>query len=193
MASSEPLSFLKVGPQVRIRLPPAVSHVRTFHFAGSNRDGFEPSVPGAGMRQAKSILRWAENPRDALAGFRVLQLLPGLGPASAKKAMAHLGEHGFDLGELAGFVPPDAAALPWPGFCRMLRRLRDAAIAWAGQVGLVRAWYQPHLERLYDYASSRAGDLDQLEQIAMGYPNRERFLSEVTLDPPDAAGAAAGL
>jgi len=32
-------------------------------------------------------------------------LLPGIGPASAKKAMAHLGEHGFDLGELAGFAP----------------------------------------------------------------------------------------
>ena len=106
--------------------------------------------------------------------------------------MAHLGEHGFDLGELAGFAPPDAAALSWPGFCRMLRRLRDAATAWAGQVGLIRAWYQPHLERLYDYAPSRAGDLDQLEQIAMGYPNRERFLSEVTLDPPDATGAEAG-
>jgi len=60
------------------------------------------------------------------------------------------------------------------------------------QVGLIRAWYQPHLERLYDYAPSRAGDLDQLEQIAMGYPNRERFLSEVTLDPPDATGAEAG-
>jgi DNA helicase-2/ATP-dependent DNA helicase PcrA len=27
----------------------------------------------------------------------------------------------------------------------------------------------------------------------MGYPNRERFLSEVTLDPPDATGAEAGL
>ncbi len=26
----------------------------------------------------------------------------------------------------------------------------------------------------------------------MGYPNRERFLSEVTLDPPDATGAEAG-
>src|SRR5271169_2842279 len=76
---------------------------------------------------------------------------------------------------------------------RMRRRLRDTATAWAGQVSLVRAWYQPHLERLYDYAPSRAGDLDQLEQIAMGYPNRERFLSEVTLDPPDATGAEAGL
>ena len=149
-------------------------------------------IEAAHVKDLLAILRWAENPRDALAGFRVLQLLPGIGPDSAKKAMAHLGEHGFDLGELAGFAPPDAAALSWPGFCRMLWHLRDAATAWAGQVGLVRAWYQPHLERLYDYAPSRAGDLDQLEQIAMGYPNRERFLSEVTLDPPDAVGAEAG-
>jgi DNA helicase-2/ATP-dependent DNA helicase PcrA len=149
-------------------------------------------IEAAHVKDLLAILRWAENPRDALAGFRVLQLLPGIGPANAKKAMAHLDEHGFDLGELAGFAPPDAAALSWPGFSRMLRRLRDTTTAWAGQIGLVRTWYQPHLERLYDYAPSRAGDLDQLEQIAVGYPNRERFLSEVTLDPPDASGAEAG-
>jgi DNA helicase-2/ATP-dependent DNA helicase PcrA len=149
-------------------------------------------IEAAHVKDLLAILRWAENPRDVLAGFRVLQLLPGIGPAGAKKAMTHLGEHGFDLSELAGFAPPNGAALSWPGFCRMLRGLRDSKIAWAGQVGLVREWYQPHLERLYDYAPSRAGDLVQLEQIAMGYPNRERFLSEVTLDPPDATGAEAG-
>ncbi len=149
-------------------------------------------IEAAHVKDLLAILRWAENPRDALAGFRVLQLLPGIGPANAKKAMAHLGEHGFNLAELAGFAPPDAATLFWPGFSGMMGRLRDSKTAWARQLGLVRAWYQPHLERLYDYAPSRAGDLDQLEQIAMGYPNRERFLSEVTLDPPDASGADAG-
>src|SRR6266404_1527394 len=181
---------------------PSCSAPRT--IAGSWRSSSRRNIPfvkygglkfieAAHIKDLLAILRWAENPRDALAGFRVLQLLPGIGPASAKKAMAHLSEHGFDLGELAGFAPPNAAALSWPGFCRMLRCLCDAVTAWAGQVGLIRVWYQPHLERLYDYAPSRAGDLDQLEQIAMGYPNRERFLSEVTLDPPDATGAEAGL
>jgi DNA helicase II / ATP-dependent DNA helicase PcrA len=144
------------------------------------------------VKDVLAILRWAENPRDAIAGFRALQLLPGIGPASAKKAMAHLGEHRFDLGELAGFMPPAAAALAWPGFCRLLRHLRDGTTLWAGQIGAVRAWYQPHLERLYDYAAARTGDLEQLEQIAMGHPSRERFLSELTLEPPDASGAKAG-
>jgi hypothetical protein len=48
---------------------------------------------------------------------RVLQLLPGIGPANAKKAMEHLGEHGFKLADLAGFAPPDAAAASeqWQG------------------------------------------------------------------------------
>ena len=36
---------------------------------------------------------------------------------------------------------------------------------WQGQVQRVREWYEPHLERIYDAAQVRAGDLDQLERI----------------------------
>jgi DNA helicase II / ATP-dependent DNA helicase PcrA len=149
-------------------------------------------IEAAHVKDLLAILRWAENPRDAIAGFRALQLLPGIGPASAKKAMAYLGEHSFDLGKIAGFVPPAAAVLAWAEFCRLLRHLRDRATPWAGQIGAVRAWYQPHLERLYDYATARAGDLEQLEQIALSHPSRESFLSELTLEPPDASGVNAG-
>jgi ATP-dependent DNA helicase UvrD/PcrA len=149
-------------------------------------------IEAAHVKDLLALLRWAENPRDAIAGFRALQLLHGIGPASAKKAIAYLGEHQFDLGELAGFVPPAAAVLAWPEFCRLLRHLRNGATPWAGQIGAVRAWYQPHLERLYDYAAARAGDLEQLEQIALGHRSRESFLSELMLDPPGASGAEAG-
>src|SRR5262249_761201 len=149
-------------------------------------------IEAAHVKDLLAVLRWAENPRDAIAGFRALQLLPGIGPASAKKAMAFLGEHRFDLRELVGFVPPAAAALVWPAFCRLLQHLRDGATPWAGQIGAVRAWYQPHLERLYDYAAARGGDLEQLEHTPIGHPSRASFLSELTLEPPDASGANAG-
>jgi DNA helicase II / ATP-dependent DNA helicase PcrA len=33
----------------------------------------------------------------------------------------------------------------------------------------------------------------QLEQIVSGYPSRERFLTELTLDPPDATSDQAGV
>ena len=46
--------------------------------------------------------------------------------------------------------------------------------------------------RRYDNVVSRAADLDALERIAATYPSRERFLSELTLDPPDATSDEAG-
>ena len=41
--------------------------------------------------------------------------------------------------------------------------------------------------------TTRQADLLQLEQIAAGYPSRERFLTELTLDPPDATSDQAGV
>ena len=63
---------------------------------------------------------------------------------------------------------------------------------WQAQLSQVRRWYQPHLERLYDGLDTREADLEQLEQISGRYPTRERFLTELTLDPPSAAGDLAG-
>jgi DNA helicase-2/ATP-dependent DNA helicase PcrA len=75
--------------------------------------------------------------------------------------------------------------------CRLLRDLHNGAIALAGQIGAVRAWYQPHLERLCDYATARAGDLQQLEQIAMGHPSPRTVSIRVDGRPPDASGTKA--
>jgi DNA helicase-2/ATP-dependent DNA helicase PcrA len=55
-----------------------------------------------------------------------------------------------------------------------------------------RRWYEPHLDRIHEDAMTRHADLIQLEQIASGYPSRERFLTELTLDPPDATSDEAG-
>jgi DNA helicase-2/ATP-dependent DNA helicase PcrA len=67
-----------------------------------------------------------------------------------------------------------------------------ADTAWQSQLGHARRWYQPHLERMYDGLETREADLEQLEQISGKYPTRERFLTELTLDPPAAAGDLAG-
>ncbi len=58
---------------------------------------------------------------------------------------------------------------------------------WPGQVSLVREWYKPHLERIYESVHTRIGDLDQLELLSVQFTTRERFITELTLDPPDAA------
>jgi DNA helicase II / ATP-dependent DNA helicase PcrA len=150
-------------------------------------------LEAAHVKDALACLRWAENPRDSLAGFRVAQLLPGMGPRLADALVRHVGSAGFALpGALDSFGPPAAARDHWPALVDLYRALCAGASAWAAEMGLVRRWYQPHLERLYDDARARLSDLEQLEQLAAAAPSRERFLSELTLDPPQATGAEAG-
>jgi superfamily I DNA/RNA helicase len=48
-------------------------------------------------------------------------------------------------------------------------------------------------ERIHEDAAVRQRDLVQLGQIASGYSSRERFLTELTLDPPDATSDQAGV
>ena len=150
-------------------------------------------LEAAHVKDTLACLRWAENPRDALAGFRVAQLMPGLGPQLAERLCAAVAGSELALaGALEAWSPPPAARTDWPAFVEVYRRLCDAATPWPPQLGLVRRWYQPHLERLYDDARLRLGDLEQLEQLAAASPSRERFLTELTLDPPEATGAEAG-
>jgi DNA helicase-2/ATP-dependent DNA helicase PcrA len=64
---------------------------------------------------------------------------------------------------------------------------------WPAELDLVCRWYAPHLERIHEDAAARQRDLVQLAQIASGYSSRERFLTELTLDPPDATSDQAGV
>jgi DNA helicase II / ATP-dependent DNA helicase PcrA len=146
----------------------------------------------AHIKDVLCALRWAENPRDAVAGFRVLQLLPGIGPGAARNVIGRLSESNFSFKALKGLSIPSAAAPHWSEFCDCMVELGDSRAPWIGQVGLFRRWYLPYLERLYDHSVARLGDLEKLEQIAARYATRERFLTELTLDPPEATGTEAG-
>ena len=46
---------------------------------------------------------------------------------------------------------------------------------------------------MHEEAAARQADLLQLEQIAAGYPSRSRFLTDLTLDLPDATSDQAGV
>ncbi len=151
-------------------------------------------LEAAHVKDLLCVLRWAQNPRDGIAAFRVLQLFAGVGPAAAQKileaATADASREGFSL---VGIDPPAAARQDWPAFVELMDSLTHRGCEWPAQVGEARRWYQPHLERIYDAPMVRAGDLEQIELIASQYPDRERFLSEITIDPPSASGELAGV
>jgi DNA helicase-2/ATP-dependent DNA helicase PcrA len=152
-------------------------------------------LEAAHVKDLLSVLKWAENPKNEIAAFRVLKLMPGMGPANATRCFEHLavGEHLFSA--LRSFRAPAACSEEWTAFCDLLESLSNAEFdeqGWQSQLSAVRCWYQPHLERLYDGLDTREADLEQLEQVSGRYPTRERFLTELTLDPPSAAGDLAG-
>jgi DNA helicase-2/ATP-dependent DNA helicase PcrA len=149
-------------------------------------------LEAAHIKDMLSFLRWAENPRDRVAGFRVVQLLPGAGPVAAAKVLERVGEFSDPVAALSAFKPPAAAAEHWPAFVEAVRLVRGRAAGWPAELDLVRRWYEPHLERIHDDAMLRQPDLLQLVQIASTYPSREHFLTELTLDPPDATSDRAG-
>src|SRR5690606_30841559 len=86
---------------------------------------------------------------------------------------------------------PAVASHEWSALKELLASLASAR-EWAGQLALVRRWYEPLLERLYDAPDVRAADLEQLDRLSVQYASRERFLTELTLDPPQATGDLAG-
>ncbi len=152
-------------------------------------------LEAAHVKDLLSVLKWAENPKNEVAAFRVLKLLPGMGPANASRCFEQLAVAGHRFSALRDFRPPAAARSCWPDLCSLLESLSAEAIdeqGWQSQLTAARRWYQPQLERLYDGLDTREADLEQLEQISGRYPTRERFLTELTLDPPGAAGDQAG-
>jgi DNA helicase-2/ATP-dependent DNA helicase PcrA len=144
------------------------------------------------VKDVLAVLRWADNPRHGVAAFRALQLMPGMGPAGARRALEHVAREGGALAALAAFAPPAGAREHWPGFAALMTALADPATPWAGQLEAVRDWYRPLLERRHDDASVRAADLDMLAAVAARSGGRERFLTELALDPPSASGDLAG-
>jgi len=150
-------------------------------------------LEAAHVKDLLSVLRWAENPRNAIAGFRALQLMSGVGPATAQRCLDAIGGAPSRLPEgLRGFAAPAAAREEWSGFVEVMTILLDPAARWPAQLEPVRRWYRPLLERRHDDAAVRAADLDVLQSIAAGFGTRERFLTELALDPPQASGDLAG-
>jgi DNA helicase-2/ATP-dependent DNA helicase PcrA len=148
-------------------------------------------LDAAHVKDVLALLRFAENPRDRVAGFRVMHLLPGIGPASAQRILDHMAEAADPLGALCTLPCPPRAGNDWATFVETIGNLRYSE--WPADLERARLWYEPHLERIHEDAEVRRADLVQLEQIAGGYPSRERFLTELTLDPPDATSDQAGV
>src|SRR6202042_1606424 len=82
-------------------------------------------LEAAHVKDMLSVLRWADNPRNSVAGFRVLKLLPGIGPGHAKQALDHFEAQNSQVSPLAGFDAPQPVKMDWKRFSSLFEKLAD--------------------------------------------------------------------
>lgn len=148
-------------------------------------------LEAAHVKDVLAVLRWAINPRDRVSGFRALQLHAGIGPKTAGRVLDNIAAAPAGCVLLAEQPVPEAVRGAWSRFSGLLEAVASAT--WPANLEPVCQWYVDEMPRMYDDAAIRAGDIEQLARIAATYPNLERFLTELTLDPPSATSDESGI
>ncbi|HEV8420204.1 MAG TPA: ATP-dependent helicase [Actinomycetota bacterium] len=157
-------------------------------------------LEAAHVKDVLAVLRILENPHDEVSWFRVLQLLEGMGPSSARSFMERLGVRrgpGSEPSPLRRLLDdaPDVTPAAFDGVTALRTALHDCLESGSGPSGDVERitlFLEPLLLRHYRNPRERMRDLEQLALLASGYPNRARFITELTLDPPSSTGDLAG-
>jgi DNA helicase-2/ATP-dependent DNA helicase PcrA len=162
-------------------------------------------LEAAHVKDLICLFRLVDNPRDTLAWFRVLQLVEGVGPIRARRAINALGVDQQDTdGPTDG--PTDwEVRLRWPLAAEHLpassRATADALVEAMARgegesVGAhgerLRDALTPLVKAAYEQADARLADLDALVAAAHGALRLSDVAADLTLEPPASTGDLAG-
>jgi DNA helicase II / ATP-dependent DNA helicase PcrA len=151
-------------------------------------------LEAAHVKDLIALFRLADNPLDEISWFRVLQLLEGVGPATARRVLDVL-------------VTSDGDALTaWPVAREKLpadaRKLADDVIqalleargetAAGVRAELLSQSLTPLIKARYPDGALRLKDLDQLVAAAREASALGHFISEIVIDPPTSSSDLAG-
>ncbi|MBI3437165.1 MAG: ATP-dependent helicase [Proteobacteria bacterium] len=143
-------------------------------------------LEAAHVKDLIAILRWGQNASDRLAGFRTLQLVPGVGPVKAAKVLDANPAMAFE-----STSAPREGADVWDALRDVVNAMRSGG-GWPSELERAAQWYEPVLEAKYDDARVRAADIATLTRLGANYASRESFLTDLTLDPPNSTSDESG-
>ena len=143
-----------------------------------------------------ALFRLLGNPAGELSWFRVLQLLDGVGPVTARRVLDVLvtrarGRPAARVGAGARAAARGRAAGRADAIVAALRRAREARNAGTQAEGL-RDALAPLIKSRYPDGPLRLADLDQLVAAARDSSDLVQFASELALDPPQSSADLAG-
>lgn len=159
-------------------------------------------LESAHVKDLLSAFRLADNHRDELAWFRLLQLLPDVGPATSRRVLNELGLH---LTADAATAEDDDILLRWPlarqrlspdaqlaadTLVQAIGRRNDEPIS--GHAERICAAVSPLIESNYDDADARLTDLAALIDMTKSVSRLSEVAAENALEPPSSTGDLAG-
>ncbi len=154
-------------------------------------------LEAAHVKDLICLFRVADNPRDHLAWFRLLQMLQGVGPVIARRAIATLGlDESGTAAEVLMRWPlahdelPASARADADHLIEALTRSPDETIS--SHAERLAAALAPLVERAYDDAVTRTADLDALVASAHDATRLSDVAADLTLEPPNSTGDLAG-
>jgi DNA helicase-2/ATP-dependent DNA helicase PcrA len=159
-------------------------------------------VEAAHVKDLLAAFRLADNPNDVVAWFRLLQLLPGVGPATARRAATALGLIGPDREAVNadGDVPRrwPLAALELPAPAQPAAALLVDALGARAQETVathaerLRVAVAPLIEEAYPEPGARLADLDTLVAAGAKAARLSDVAADHVLEPPRSTSALAG-
>ncbi len=148
-------------------------------------------LEAAHVKDLIALFRLLENPASELSWFRILQLLDGVGPVTARRAMEPLIRANLAAWPESRERLPEAAR----GAADVLVAAIDTAraVASAGAAAeTLRDALAPLIEARYPDGALRLQDLDQLIAAARESSDLGHFTAELTLDGPQSSADLAG-
>ena len=153
------------------------------------RGGFK-FIETTHVKDVLAHLRVLANPQDAVSWHRILLLLEGVGPKSSDKILGHLLDGPDPLQRLAEYPGRGVVRTEVQKLAAALRAVSTPDLQPREQVDMIVQYYGPILKRNNpddrEY-SRRQRDLEQFANIAEGYRNVDRLLSDMALEPPNSS------
>jgi len=158
-------------------------------------------VEAAHVKDLLAAFRLADNPNDVVAWFRLLQLLPGVGPATARRVATGLGLIDVDRdhlseGEVMRRWPQAALELPvvaQPAAEALIDALGarpEESVATHAE--RLRVAVAPLVEAVYPESGARLADLDTLVAAGAKAARLSDVAADHVLEPPRSTSALAG-
>jgi len=158
----------------------------------------------AHVKDLLATFRLADNAHDELSWFRFLQLLPGVGPATARRVIDVLGVRRRDGSTDAHTAQHDVlkrwttARNQLPSGARVsadqvvASLSREPSETLSAHADRVRRAIVPLVEEKYDDGSSRINDLGALVDAAASAARLSEVAGDYALEPPSSTGDLAG-